>query len=157
VAGLILLVRHAQAERTNDANDSARGLTDEGRRDFREHVQQLASVTHLEGIATSPYVRAVQTAEILAQAFRVQEVVIRRELVPDRSGSDIFELVAGLKPGWAVVGHNPSLATTAAMALGLKVLPTKLKKGSVLALERKSAVLQFRWLAVPGKRIKSRL
>jgi phosphohistidine phosphatase len=114
-------------------------------------------MANLEGIASSPYVRTVQTAEILAQAFRVTEVVIRPELTPGRSAAELYELIASVRPGWALVGHNPSLAASAAMVLGLEAFPTKFRKGGVLALERKDAAFLVRWFAAPGRRMKSTL
>ena len=66
--GLIYLVRHGKAEDNHPLGDEARGLTAEGRREFRELMQEIAGKLDLRGIATSPLVRAVQTAELMAEA-----------------------------------------------------------------------------------------
>ena len=64
----IHLVRHAEAaERFGDTPDEHRSLTSRGRRRFRRVAAALGKLgTDPETIFTSPKVRAVQTAEILA-------------------------------------------------------------------------------------------
>ncbi len=133
--GSIFFVRHAKAQPKGSRDDWARGLTPTGRRRFRTHAAKWAKTAHLRGIATSPWVRAVQTAEILAGATGLDEVRICAELSGDPGiAAKIVQLVRQLGPGRAVVGHNPSLALAAALACGLKRLPVKLKKGSILEL-----------------------
>jgi phosphohistidine phosphatase len=154
---MILLVRHAKAEAEHRLGDWARGLTAEGRTSFRRHARSLTSRLRLQGIATSPYVRAVQTAEILAEACDVAEVSVRFELVPAKGvGQQIAKLAAELGTGWALVGHNPSLEEAARLMLKLRALSFSLKKGSLLALRRLNAdnKFTFEWLATPGKGIR---
>ena len=155
---MILLVRHAKAEGEHALGDWARAITSEGRTSFRRHAQLLAGRVRLQAIATSPYVRAVQTAEILAQAFSVDEVQIRLELAPAKQvGQQIADLANELDAGWALVGHNPSLEEAAAAMLKLESLPFSLKKGSILALRRVQRGFAFEWLAAPGKGIRHEL
>lgn len=133
--GSIFFVRHAKAQQKGSRDDWARGLTPKGRRQFRARAAKWAKTAHLKGIATSPWVRAVQTAEILADATGLDEVRISADLAGDPGiAAKIVQLAHQLGPGWAVVGHNPSLADAAALACGLKRLPVKLKKGSILEL-----------------------
>lgn len=155
---MILLVRHAKAEGEHVLGDWARGLTAEGRTAFRRHAQLLAGRVRLQAIATSPYARAVQTAEILAQALSVDEVRVRLELAPAKEvGKQIADLAAELGTGWALVGHNPSLEEAATALLGLDALPFGLKKGSILALRKANRAFAFDWLAAPGKGIRHEL
>ncbi len=149
---MILLVRHAKAEAEHPLGDWARALTAEGRAGLRRHARLLAGKVSLQGIATSPYVRAVQTAEILAEAFAVDEVIVRHELAPAKGvGEQIAALASELGNGWALVGHNPSLEEAAAALLKLKSLPVGLKKGSALAVRRVNQGFELEWLAAPGK------
>jgi phosphohistidine phosphatase len=149
---MILLVRHAKAEAEHPLGDWARALTAEGRAAFRRQARLLAGKVTLEGIATSPYVRAVQTAEILAEACAVDDVSVRLELAPAKGvGQQIAALASELKNGWALVGHNPSLEEAAAFLLKLKSLPVGLKKGSALAVRRVNQGFEVEWLAAPGK------
>lgn len=154
----LLLVRHAEAEGKNPLGDWARCLTRDGRLAFRRSARQLASLVKLRGIATSPYVRAVQTAELLAEACGLSEVRVRPELIPQKKAAARIERLAEeLATGWALVGHNPSLAEAAARVLGLPSLPLNLKKGSALALRRRGTGFGFQWLASPGAKLLTRL
>ena len=155
---MILLVRHAKAEGEHFLGDWARGLTSEGRTAFRRHAQLFAGRVRLQAIATSPYVRAVQTAEIFAEVLSVEEVVVRHELAPAKQvGKQIADLAAELGTGWALVGHNPCLEEAAAAMLTLNALPFSLKKGSILALRRANRGFAFDWLAAPGKGVRHEL
>ncbi len=152
---MILLVRHAKAEAEHALGDWARALTAEGRASFRRHARAMAGRVRLHGIATSPYVRAVQTAEILAEACGVEVVSVRLELVPAKAvGAQIAKLAAELRTGWALVGHNPSLEEAATSMLKLESLPFSMKKGSLLAVRRVNGEFGFDWLATPGKGIR---
>jgi len=154
----ILLIRHAKAEREHRLGDSARGLTAKGRRMFRSHARLLASRAAIRRIGTSPLVRAVQTAEILAEAMGVSQVAILPDLAPSPFAAiRIAKLVRELRTGWALVGHNPSLAEAAAKLIGVKEIPVRLKKGSALSLESEGKKHHFEWLAGPGDRWKTRL
>src|SRR5215470_3306541 len=150
----ILLVRHAKAEFEHRLGDGARALTRKGRAKFRAHSRDLARRTNVRRIGTSPLVRAVQTAEILAGALGVTDVTVMPELAPGPlAARRIVELVLELRSGWALVGHNPSLTEAAATLLRFRKLPVSLKKGSALAIApRKSGACDFEWLAAPGER-----
>lgn len=148
----LLLVRHAEAEAENPLGDEARALTPEGRATFRQHARKLARLTPLMGIVTSPLVRAVQTAEILAEALGLERVEVHPALLPlPRAHKHILSLARELGPGWALVGHNPSLERAAARALGRDALPDKLRKGSALALFPEDGRYSFGWLAAPRR------
>jgi phosphohistidine phosphatase len=149
----VLLVRHGKAEDTHPLGDGARALTEEGREDFRSHARKLADELSLEGILTSPLVRAVQTAEILADACGVDQVQVRGELDFQRASPAVLEaLCRSVGPRWALVGHNPSLAETLAHLLGLAD-PPRFRKGAVAAL-RPAATLpwELAWMAAPGRK-----
>lgn len=146
----ILLVRHAKAEREHSLGDWARDLTAKGRKLFKFQARALADLCPLTGIATSPWVRAVQTAEILADAANLNNVEARAELIPDGNApTRILKLARELGPGWALVGHNPSLEEAATRALGLSEWPLKLKKGAAIALRWEAGTFAFAWQASP--------
>jgi phosphohistidine phosphatase len=151
----ILLVRHARAEESHPLGDAARGLDSKGRLAFRKHARKLAEDTRLVGIATSPLVRAVQTAEILADAFGLPEVMIDRALVPGArsegaEATRILQLARELGEGWALVGHNPGFSAAAAKALG-RPAPIRVRKGAAVALIPDGDNWKFAWLAAPGR------
>lgn len=148
----LMLVRHAAAEKDHRLGDDARPLTSEGRAAFRTHARKLARITPMTGIVTSPLVRSIQTAEILAEAFGLTQVELHPELKPrPHMARRILRLARELGAGWILVGHNPSLARAGTLALEMNELPGKLRKGSVLALYPKGKHFSLAWLAVPGR------
>ena len=154
----VYLVRHGRAEDHHVLGDEGRGLTEEGRQAFRHFVRQELGGLPLSAIATSPLVRAVQTAEILAEACGVLQVLVVPELAYSvASGPGILALCERLGPGFALVGHNPSLA--AAVALCSAATPEqeifRFRKGAIAALEPASSrggALKAVWLASPGRK-----
>ncbi|QDE69734.1 MULTISPECIES: SixA phosphatase family protein [Myxococcus] len=151
----LLFIRHAVAEDSHVLGDEARALTPEGRAAFRHHARKLARLTPLRGIITSPLVRAVQTAELLAEAFGVSGVEVHPALLPQRGAHKrIVDLGRERGAGWALVGHNPSLERAAIRALEQE-LPDKLRKGAALALHPlKNGGFTLAWWATPGKPVK---
>ncbi|MFY0565990.1 SixA phosphatase family protein [Archangium lansingense] len=148
----LLLVRHAVAEDAHPLGDEARALTVEGRAAFRTHARKLARLTPMTGIVTSPLVRAVQTAELLAEAFGLGQVEVHPALLPRHSAPNrILHLARELGAGWMLVGHNPSLARAGALLLDLDDLPGKLRKGTALALYPDGKHFTLAWLAAPGR------
>jgi phosphohistidine phosphatase len=143
--GLIYLVRHGKAEDGHPLGDAARGLTAEGRRAFRALLVQIAGRLNLKGIASSPLVRAVQTAELLAQATRVEEVRIEGVLDYEQgSAAELLALARTVGAGWALVGHNPTMGEALAQALGLGSEAAQFRKGAIAAL-RPPAEPKGRW------------
>ena len=159
-SGNAYLIRHGDAEDRHALGDDARALTAEGRREFRALAAELADDLGLVGVATSLLVRAVQTAEILAEACGVEEVVVRGELALGRaSATSIAALLHELGPGWALVGHNPTLALALAKLLDLDGEP-RFRKGAVAALkihETHGAGCALAWTISPGRKRQSTL
>ncbi len=135
----ILLVRHGEAvEDGNDLGDAGRWLTAKGRRVTRKVAAFLAEKKERRPakIWTSPLIRAVQTAEILAHEAGMEgDVFVRSELAPGREASGVVDLIARFQPEkvLAVVGHEPMLSTIAAILLPRVAFPG-LRKSGVVAL-----------------------
>jgi phosphohistidine phosphatase len=140
------LVRHGRAEGSHAAGDAARRLTPEGRDAFAALARALAAELRLVSIATSPYARAVQTAELLAAATGAPV-----EHHPDLSsgasqGRAILQLGAALGAGAALVGHNPEIAEAIALAAGREV---EVPPGAVVAIEADGGRFRLAWLRAP--------
>lgn len=152
MAPLLLLVRHGKAEKSHPAGDAARPLSNDGRHDFRKHVRELLHLCRLKGIVTSPLVRAVQTAEILASGFDLEEVKVSKLLAPVgvRPADRIISVAQQFGGGHALVGHNPSLTLAATKMMGLRELPFSFKKGAAIAFEVDGKAFQFAWYHTPG-------
>ena len=152
--GLIYLVRHGRAEDSHPLGDEARGLTADGRRDFRELLGEIGKKLNLQGIATSPLVRAVQTAELLSEATGTDEIVVRGSLAYEQaSGASVLSLARTLGPGWALVGHNPSMGEALAQALGLGSEAARFRKGAIAAVRPGAdpdGLWTLEWVVSPG-------
>jgi phosphohistidine phosphatase len=157
----ILLVRHAIAEERETfvltgKHDDARPLTPRGDRRFRQVVRGLRCVMpRLDVIATSPLVRAQQTASILGAGYGgVPSVEVLRPLVPAGVHEDVVTWLEARREVWreaaaiavvALVGHEPELGRLASWWLTGEAGPwMAIKKGGVVALE-------FADRVVPGK------
>jgi phosphohistidine phosphatase len=150
----LYLVRHAEAiERSGTTPDASRYLTTKGRLAFRKIARRVRRA----GIApdvifTSPLLRAVQTAEILAERLKHEgPVVVAKELSPGFDLPALRSLLAeaGNPREAAFVGHEPDLGTLAAMLLDVPG-GFPLRKGAVLALEADGSVrkgsAKFLWM-----------
>jgi phosphohistidine phosphatase len=161
---ILYLVRHAEAiERTGTMSDGDRYLTTKGRLAFRKIARRVRRA----GIApdvifTSPLLRAVQTAEILAERLdHPGPVVVAKELSPGFDLRALRVLLSGAEsPAEAAfVGHEPDLGILAAALLAVPG-GFPLRKGAVLALEAdgsaRNGTAKFLWLE-DGKGTATRL
>ena len=135
----LYLVRHAEAiERSATTPDASRCLTTKGRLSFRKIARRARKAGASPAVIfTSPLLRAVQTAEILAERLKHKgEVVVARELSPGFDPGALRALLAGAgnPVEAAFVGHEPDLG---AIAAALMSVPGgfPLRKGAVVALE----------------------
>ena len=158
----LCLVRHAAAaERTADLPDEMRYLISEGRALFRKTARtMLKKGLEPNLILTSPLIRAVQTAEILAEALEYNgQLVVTGELSPGFGMAELQMILRKFKPlgELVLVGHEPDLGNLAASLLSLPG-GFEFKKGAALMLKINPDKLQvaavFKWLAV-GKKLKT--
>lgn len=149
----LLIVRHAIAVEPADwagsgKPDSERPLTDKGRRLMRSNARGIAvAAPWLHAIASSPYVRAMETAQILAREYRKLEVATLPALA---SGGSREELVEWLRTRddeerLALVGHEPDLGCLVAwLVSGRAGGAIEMKKGG-------ACLLRFAGHPVPGQ------
>ncbi|MDF1629322.1 MAG: phosphohistidine phosphatase SixA [Alcanivoracaceae bacterium] len=105
----LYIVRHGEAE-GQTTTDQARALTLRGRQD----VAQLWQALSQRGITpsrliSSPYVRARQTADIIAASCPHVARAEMSSISPDGEPAQVIEeLVAlGVDDGWTLVSHMP--------------------------------------------------
>ena len=130
-------MRHGEAVgEAPGLGDAGRFLTEKGRKITRRTARWLAKKPKRcpAVIWTSPLVRAVQTAEILAEVAGAGVQVVA-ELSPGRDPKDLVALLRAEthKGPLALVGHEPSLSLLAAALLGASTL-AGFKKSGVVAL-----------------------
>jgi phosphohistidine phosphatase len=152
---IIVLFRHGHAiDETPGLGDEGRALSGKGRKATRKIANWLArrgkKLRPVE-IWTSPLVRAVQTAEIAAEALELKdEVSVHPELSPDTNPDDLMRKLTEREFGGAgrqdrpeppnvdqgpgpllLVGHEPNLSVIAALLLGERSFPGLAKSGVV--------------------------
>ncbi len=137
----LYIVRHAWAGQRDDSrwpDDGSRTLTAEGKQRFARVVKKLVRAGVTPGvIATSPLVRCVETAEILAAGLDGPKIVKLDELQP---GSDMPGLLrwtvrqAANHEQIAWVGHAPDVNNLAAALIGDAAALIHFAKGAVAAI-----------------------
>ena len=156
----LYIVRHGIAIEREDPKcppDPDRYLTEEGIEKTEQVAKGIAALgATADLLMSSPYVRAMQTAEIFADALDYPKAKIRRtdlllsgsealvfyrELAKDKQSSTVF-----------CFGHAPQLDDLIAAGIGLKHPVTSLKKAGVALLELKRVSPpsgELVWLATP--------
>ncbi len=139
---LLYIARHAWAGHFGDPgwrSDADRELTAEGIDRYRRVVQALVQrgVAPVR-IATSPYIRCVQTAAILAEEIGghppVDEVAALAPGV-DFADLSVWTDVYSAEGDLAWVGHNPDVERLVSLLIDDRSAYVRFAKGSVAALE----------------------
>jgi phosphohistidine phosphatase len=155
----LYLIRHAIAEEESPSGeDSQRGLTDKGAKKMRLIAKGLRTLgVEFDLIVSSPYLRAVQTAEILSEVFKKKKFVLSDHLTPT---GDIDLLIAEINEKYttgslAIVGHEPYLsAFVSLLTAGGSPIEMTFKKGGVCCLStddlHHTHKATLEWLLTPG-------
>lgn len=137
----LYLVRHAIAEDSAaSGRDADRALTADGAEKMHRIAQGLRTLElQLDRVLTSPFRRAVETAEILASVFDDTAIEILPHLA---AGAEPAAVLSALKPyarvgALALVGHQPDLGTIASQILTGSPTACRLpfKKGGVACVQ----------------------
>ncbi|MEZ0391061.1 MAG: phosphohistidine phosphatase SixA [Pseudobdellovibrionaceae bacterium] len=141
----LILFRHGTAIDREEAiqmkmEDSKRPLTEKGREKTEKMAKLLKSFEeNIDGIITSPLIRAQQTAEILTKNLKIEKIQESAELVPSappQAFAQWLKTHAGNSTCLIAVGHEPQLSVFASWALGGQAETfIDLKKSGMLALE----------------------
>ena len=158
----LFLIRHAIAVdegMPEYEDDSQRPLTDKGKKKMRQIAKGLRALgVEFDLILSSPYVRAKETADILADVFKAKaDVALSDNLVPM---GDPDLLIAEMNEKYsahsvAIVGHEPHLTALVSLLVADNAsMDITLKKGGVCRLSAddlhhtRKATLE--WLLTPG-------
>jgi phosphohistidine phosphatase len=140
-------------------SDSQRPLTDKGKKKMRQIARGLRTLgVDFDLILSSPYLRAKETAEILADVFKIEtDVAFSDNLIPM---GDPDVLIAEMNEKYnvksvALVGHEPHLTALISLLVSENAsVDMTLKKGGVCRLSAddlhhaRKATLE--WLLTPG-------
>lgn len=139
----LLIIRHGPAGdpdawEAEGRDDRLRPLTPDGKKEVRRVAEGLATlVPKLDLLATSPLVRAAQTAEIVADHYGCKSVTLDA-LTPESDPGKTVHWLAEQRSARtvALVGHEPDLGTLACYLLtGKRSSFLDLKKSGACLLE----------------------
>lgn len=154
----IYLLRHGVAEDVHAGqSDSERALTPEGKKKLRNVLRSAHAADIAPSlILTSPYRRAVQSAEIAAEALNYKgELVRTKALEPGSQPRAIWEEIRTHKdePEILLSGHEPLLSSVTSYLLGCPNLQIDFKKGALACVEIDRFTAEphgaLRWMLTP--------
>jgi phosphohistidine phosphatase len=160
----LLVVRHAiaadPAEYAREhPDDAGRPLTPEGLKKMKRVARGLRSlVPDVDLLATSPYTRARETADILAAVYKPVTPVVVPVLAPGQPAADVGRWLEGARrhDTVAIVGHEPGLSRIVSWLLaGGERSFVELKKSAACLLAIPDTIgagcATLRWALTPGQ------
>jgi phosphohistidine phosphatase len=162
----LYFIRHGIAEdlgTTNSNDDSQRALTETGRKKMHGIASGLnAFGVKLDLVLSSPYVRARETAEILADVYKMRDrLVFSENLVPPGYIAQLIDEINEKYPldNLAIVGHEPTLSALVSVLLSAQpAISITMKKGGVCCLSTDKLRLEggatLEWLLTPAQLVK---
>jgi phosphohistidine phosphatase len=140
----IYVLRHgiaAEPGATGIKADAERPLIPKGEQRLREAAAAMQKMgLSFDAIISSPYLRAKQTAEIVARILKLEKkLAISNDLIPGGNPQALIRQLNGLKPApenVLLVGHEPYLSRLIALlASGDTTATIEMKKGGLCKLE----------------------
>jgi len=136
----IYLLRHGIAEDARQGHpDSERALTGDGREKLRRVLKRARAAGVEPGvILSSPYRRAMETADVAVEALGYQGKVVRTPaLLPDVSPFDAWEEIRAHRDEHSVLlsSHEPLMSSLAAFLLGSPALEVDMKKAALVRVD----------------------
>jgi phosphohistidine phosphatase len=160
----LYLLRHGLAVELGSPGyqkDADRPLTPEGRRKMKKVAAGLRALDlSFDLILSSPYVRARQTAELVASGLGIKRrLQMCDALVPGARFKGLIDLIHHLEPApqeLLLVGHEPYLSDLISLLLSGEIgLSLTMKKGGLCKLAIESLQLgrcaTLEWLTTPGQ------
>lgn len=152
----LYLVRHAVAEEPEaGVADEERRLTRRGRKRFARLARRLAAAgMEIDLVATSPLVRARQTAELLAECIpSAPRIEVVAALAPPADWRALVEWTAqqdAASVAW--VGHAPCIGRLVSLAIGDGSAAVRMQKGAIACVrldDGPGLAGELAWLATP--------
>jgi len=158
----IYVLRHGLAverDEWDSKTDAARPLTPEGEKQLRKTCRALGKMDlNFDLILSSPFVRAGQTAEIVADKLKLKKrLKFSDELTPGGSVKKLIQQMNEVKPALEnllLVGHEPYLSGLISLLIsGDENTAIDFKKGGLCKLEaeklRAGRCATLAWLLTP--------
>jgi phosphohistidine phosphatase len=158
----LFILRHgiaAEPDAPGIKTDAERPLIPKGEQRLREAAAAMERMElSFDAIISSPYLRAKQTAEIVAKHFKLQKkLAFSDDLIPGGNPQALIRQINDLKPApenILLVGHEPYLGRLIALlAAGTPTAMIEMKKGSLCKLEAEELecghCAMLAWLLTP--------
>jgi phosphohistidine phosphatase len=160
----IFLLRHgiaAEPGAPGIKSDAERPLIPKGEQRLRAAAAAMEKMDlSFDVIISSPFLRAKQTAEIVAKILKLERnLTFSSDLIPGGNQQALIRQLNGLKPApenILLVGHEPFLSRLIALlATGDTTAAIDMKKGSLCKLETEDLeyghCATLKWLLTPGQ------
>ena len=161
----LYLLRHGIAAEPGTPgfeSDSERPLIPKGERRLRSAVAAMEKLElSFDLILSSPFVRARQTAEIVAEELKLKKhLKFSDDLIPGGGSKELIHALNELKPepeNALLVGHEPSLSRFISLLVsgGADAAAIEMKKGGLCKLEvgelRHGQCARLAWLLTPAQ------
>ena len=145
----LLIIRHAAAENREDF--ARHGRPDDGRPLTRRGIERMKMAARglttlalpIERLVSSPAVRAMQTAEVVAPALERRQIEDEGVFAPDAPVEAAVEWLRKQPrvEGMAVVGHEPNLGELAECLIAGRPLGNMpMKKGGMTLIRFENAI-----------------
>lgn len=147
----LYLIQHGEAK--SEKEDPERGLTDKGIEEVKRLAQFLSPLNlSIVQIFHSGKKRALQTAEIIAEAIKPEEGIVESSgLAPLDDPNSWFEKLSSINENIVLVGHLPHLERLSSLLLcgdaQKKII--NFRMGGVVCLKRTDNVWSVDWAVVP--------
>ena len=145
----LVLLRHGIAEPRQAGQDHPdRPLTEVGRqRTQRVMAALVRRGLRLDRLLTSPYLRALQTAQLALEAGLAPALVVDERLQPGGANETLLTPFDGRL---GLVGHEPDLGDLACALLGCVPGSLVLRKAGVIQMRRSAGQWQLQTLLRPA-------
>ena len=131
----LYLIRHGDAEKIAlSKSDFDRELTSKGRELTKKSAEAWKKIIKsFDVIASSPLIRAVQTAEIVADVFDYSKKIITDKRITAGSGpEDLVDFIRTINvENIAVVGHEPDMSNYVSALTSSSGMYLEFKKGAI--------------------------
>jgi|SRR5215471_9137906 len=155
----LYILRHGIAADAGYDRDADRPLTSKGQRKLWRITEAMAALElSFDLILSSPYLRARQTAEIVAEAFGAEKrLELCGALAPDGAVKELVNWINEHKPApenVLLVGHEPYLSELVSVLIsGASGSAVVLKKGGLCKLAvaslKAGRCAELEWLLAP--------
>jgi phosphohistidine phosphatase len=142
----IYLIRHGDAEAISSSkSDHDRELTSKGRESIKKAAAGWKKIIHnFDLITSSPYKRALQTAEIIAHVYNYMDKIVTDKKIA--SGSKSHDLIDFIKSqdenNIAIVGHEPDISRNLSALVSSSEMYCEFKKGTIAKINFEGKVRQ---------------